>query len=277
MSKQSGDRARPALGRFASDTRSSIDLRRTLAETQDQLKHEQKGRRRAESMTRATDDFLAMLAHELRQPLAAALAAVEIQKHTTTPDRQERARRVIDQQVRYMARLVEDLSEVSQISRGALNLDRERLDVRVLVAESVAMIEAMFEERGHRVACALGECPTWVVGDPIRLKQVFSNLLRNAASYTPQGGHVRLMVDGDERHVRVRVCDNGVGIPADALPQVFELFNRGGRRSDGQSAGIGLAVVKRLVELHGGTVAAASDGQGRGSEFTVILPRDLSV
>ena len=276
MSKQSGERARPALRRFASHDRNAVELRRTLAETQQQLQHEQEGRERAESMTRSVDDFLATLAHELRQPLAAALAAIEIQKHNIEPNRQERARRVIEQQVRYIARLVSDLSEVSQISRGAMNINRERLDLRVLVAESVAMTEAMFEERGHRVACALGERPSWIVGDGVRLKQVFSNLLRNAASYTPYGGSVRLIVDGDERHVRVRVCDNGVGIPADALHRVFELFNRGGKRADGQSAGIGLAVVQRLVELHGGTVRAASAGAGCGSEFTVTLPRDLS-
>lgn len=276
MSKQTGERARPALRRFASDARNSVELRRTLAETQQQLQHEQEGRERAESMTRSVDDFLATLAHELRQPLAAALAAIEIQKHNLQPDRQDRARRVIEQQVRYIARLVGDLSEVSQISRGTLTMTRERLDLRVLVAESVAMTEAMFEERGHRLACALGEQPSWVTGDAVRLKQVFSNLLRNAAAYTPYGGLVRVIVDGDECQVRVRVSDNGAGIPADALHRVFELFNRGGKSGDGQSAGIGLAVVRRLVELHSGTVMAASDGPGRGSEFTVLLPRDLS-
>ena len=276
MSKQSGERARPTLRRLASGAGTSVELRRTLAETQQQLQQEHEGRERAELMTRSVDDFLAMLAHELRQPLAAALAAIEIQKHNLEADRQDRARRVIEQQVRYIARLVGDLSEVSQISRGALTLIRERLDVRVLVAESVTMTEAMFEERGHRVACALGDQASWVTGDPVRLKQVFSNLLRNAASYTPYGGSVRLIVDGDARKVRVRVRDNGAGIPAAALHRVFELFNRGGTRSEGQSAGIGLAVVQRLVELHGGTVRAASDGAGRGSEFTVILPRDLS-
>jgi signal transduction histidine kinase len=276
MAKQSSEGARPVLRRLATETRNSVELRRTLAATQQKLQHEQEERERAESMTRVVDDFLATLAHELRQPLAAALAAIEIQKHNPRADRQERARRVIEQQVRYIARLVGDLSDVSQISRGAVELRRERLDVRVLVAETVAMTEPMFEERRHRVACALGEEPAWIVGDAIRLKQVFSNLLRNAASYTPPGGHVRLTLDGDDGHVRLRVRDNGAGIRADALDSVFELFNRAGRQSRGQSAGIGLAVVRRLVELHNGTVSAASPGIGLGSEFTVIFPRAQS-
>jgi signal transduction histidine kinase len=273
MAKQSSERARPALRRLTTDSRNNTELRRTLAATQQRLECEQEGRQRAESMTRTVDDFLATLAHELRQPLAAALAAIEIQKHNPRPDRQERARRVIEQQVRYIARLVGDLSDVSQISKGAVDLRRERLDVRVLVVDTLAMTESMFEERGHRIACALGDDPAWIVGDAIRLKQVFSNLLRNAALYTPPGGFVRLMLDGDDGHVRVRVRDNGAGISADALRHVFELFNRGGQPSRGQSAGIGLAVVRRLVELHGGSVSAASAGIGQGSEFTVVFPR----
>lgn len=277
MAKQSGERARPVLRRLTTTSRPNTELRRTLAATRQQLQCEQEGRVRAESMTRAVDDFLATLAHELRQPLAAALAAIEIQKHNPRPDRQERARRIIEQQVRYIARLVGDLSDVSQISKGGLDLRRERLDMRVLVAETIAMTEPMFEERGHRVACALGEEPAWVVGDAIRLKQVFSNLLRNAASYTPPGGHVRLLLDGDDGHVRLRVRDNGTGMSADALRHVFELFNRGSLPSRGQSAGIGLAVVRRLVELHGGSVTAASAGIGQGSEFTVLFPRARSI
>jgi len=138
------------------------------------------------------------------------------------------------------------------------------------------MTEAMFEDRGHRVVCALGEEPSWVIGDAVRLTQIFANLLRNAAVYTPHGGQVRLIVDGDGPQIRIRVQDNGSGIPRDELHHIFELFNRGGKRSDGQSAGIGLAVVRRLVELHGGTVTASSDGAGCGSEFAVVLPRDLS-
>jgi len=274
MPKSSADAARSVLGRFGTHTRKSVQLERTLAETQELLHHEQRERERAESMTHAVDEFLATLAHELRQPLAAALAAIEIQKHNPRADRQERAQRVIEQQVRYIARLVGDLSEVSQISRGTLTLHRERLDARVLVTETLAMTEPLFEERRQRVSSSLGDKPAWVVGDAIRLKQVFSNLLRNAAAYTPPGGHVRMLVDSHDGHVRIRVKDNGVGIPADSLQQIFELFNRGCQRGEGQSAGIGLAVVRRLVELHGGTVTAASDGIGRGSEFTVVLPCD---
>jgi signal transduction histidine kinase len=273
MAKQSSERARPVLRPLTNPSGDNVELQRTLAETQQLLQHEREGRERAESMTRAVDDFLATLAHELRQPLAAALAAIEIQKHNLGADRQKRARRVVEQQVRYIARLVGDLSEVSQISKGVVELRRERIDVRVLVAETVAMTEPMFEERRHRVASVLGDNPAWIIGDGIRLKQVFSNLLRNAATYTPPGGLVRLTLDGDGGHVRVRVRDNGAGIPPEALHDVFELFNRGGRPNRGQSAGIGLAVVRRLVELHGGTVTAASEGSGRGSEFTVVFPR----
>ena len=221
------------------------------------------------------DDFLAMLSHELRQPLAAALAAIEIQKHSPLADRQERARRVIEQQVRYMARLVGDLSEVSRISRGAIELKLERLEVGSLVRETMAMSEALFEER-KQTATLVVECePAWVNADAIRLTQVLSNLLKNASSYTPDGGSVAVRVDSIGDRVRLRIKDTGAGIPAEAIDQIFELFHRGVTLGDGQSAGIGLAVVRRLVELHGGTVSAASDGPGHGSEFTVLLPRDL--
>ncbi len=274
MGKLSGQPARATLGRVASPAKDPVELRRALVKTRRQLQHEQAHRRRAESMTRAADDFLAMLAHELRQPLAAAIAAVEIQKCNPSADRQERARRVIEQQLRYIVRLVGDVTRVSEISRGEVTLQRERLDLRSLVSEAVGMTEQLFEERGHRVIFTLGEGPAWIVGDVVRLKQVFSNLLRNAALYTPPGGFVYLMLDVEDRDVRVRICDNGAGIPPDALPHIFELFNRGGRQTGGSHAGIGLAVVRRLVELHGGTVTAASDGDGRGSEFTVRLPRD---
>ncbi len=265
MRKPSGERTRATSAR-AGVHPPSTELRRTLAETQQQLA-------RAESATRLVDEFLATLAHELRQPLAAALAAIEIQKHSPQRDRQERARQVIEQQVRYIARLVGDLSEVSRISRGTIELRRERIDIRAVVREAVLMTESLFERRRHQVVCALGRDPAWVYGDAVRLKQVFSNLLKNAATYTAPGGRIGVTIDDDGTHVRLRFRDNGAGIAADALQRIFEIFQRASARPDGQSSGIGLAVVRRLVELHGGTVSAASDGLGRGSEFTVLLPR----
>ena len=218
------------------------------------------------------DEFLAMLSHELRQPLAAAIAAIEIQKKSPRADRQEKARRVIEEQVRYIARMVGDLSQVSRISRGTLELRRELLDLRMVLREAVTMSEALFIERRHHVSQALGERPLHVNGDSMRLRQVFSNLFKNAAAYTPPGGLIRVRADLIARKVRVRVGDNGVGIPADALERIFDLFQRGPHRADGQSAGIGLAVVRRIVGLHGGAVSVTSDGPGQGSEFTVLLP-----
>ncbi len=222
------------------------------------------------------DDFLAMLSHELRQPLAAALAAIEIQNQSPDPDRQEKARRVIEQQVRYIARLVGDLSEVSRISRGVPNLRRERLELRGLIRETIAMTEALFDERRHQVTTALGSEPLWMNGDAIRVKQVFSNLLRNAATYTAPGGSIALHASASAEHITVRIVDTGAGIPAEALEKIFELFQRGTGRADGRTSGIGLAVVRRLVEMHGGSVSAASDGPGRGSQFTVVFPRERS-
>lgn len=218
------------------------------------------------------DEFLAMLSHELRQPLAAALAAIEIQKKSPRADQQEKARRVIEAQVRYIARLVGDISEVSRMSRGTIELKCELLDLRMVLREAVTMSEALFDERRHHVSVASGERPLYVSGDVIRLKQVFSNLLRNAAVYTPPGGVIRVHADLTAGKVRVRVADNGAGIPSDALERIFDLFHRGPHPADGQSAGIGLAVVRRIVGLHGGSVSAASDGPGQGSEFTVLLP-----
>jgi signal transduction histidine kinase len=223
------------------------------------------------------DEFLAMLSHELRQPLAAALAAIEIQKKSPRADSQEKARRVIEQQVRYIARLVGDLSEVSHLSHATLDLKRERVDVRDVLRDALTMSEALFDEGRHQVWVALGDDPLWVDGDGIRLKQVFSNLFKNAAAYTPPEGRIHVRADLDGGHVCVRVGDNGAGIPPDALERIFELFQRGPHRADGQSAGVGLAVVKRIVGLHGGSVSAASDGPGRGAEFTVLLPVSATI
>ncbi len=175
-----------------------------------------------------------------------------------------------------MAAIVGDLTEVSRISRGAIELHREHLDICALLRETIAMTEPLFAERRHRVATVLSRVPLWINGDRVRVKQVFANLLKNAAAYTPPGGAVRVHAELTDGHVRVRVRDNGVGISSDSLERIFELFHRGQHSTDRQSAGIGLAVVRHLVQLHGGTVVAASDGPGRGSEFTVTFPHDTT-
>jgi signal transduction histidine kinase len=255
MFKRRPDRPPSAVDPFASTGKDPAQLRQTLADV---------------------DEFLAVLSHELRQPLAAALAAIEIQNLSPDAGRQEKARRVIEQQVRHIARLVADLSEVTRISRGLPDLRLERLELRGLIRETLAMTEALFDERRHQVTTDLGNEPLWINGDAIRVKQIFSNLLRNAATYTSHGGSIALHAAGSGERIRVLITDNGCGIRADALERIFELFQRGTGRADGQNSGIGLAVVRRLVEMHGGSVSAASDGPGRGSQFTVIFPREQS-
>jgi len=138
------------------------------------------------------------------------------------------------------------------------------------------MCESIFDGRQQQVTAILAREPAYVYGDAVRLKQVLSNLLKNSASYTPPGGAIDIRMDVTADQVRVLVKDNGAGIAREVIGQIFELFHRGVAGGDGQNSGIGLAVVKRLVELHGGSVSAASDGPGRGSEFTVVLPRDTS-
>jgi signal transduction histidine kinase len=244
----------------------------TLVDLQLLVEREREQRRRADAANRAKDEFLATLAHELRQPLAAALTAVELQKFSPTPEAQERARVVIERQLKHMLRLVDDISEASRIARGALDLRRERLDVRSVIEQALEMTAPQFQARRQTVTLALANEPAWVDGDAVRLKQVFANLLQNAARYTPAGGRIDVRLEADSRQVRATIQDDGPGIPAAALDQIFELFERGSQR-DARGLGIGLALVRRLVELHGGTVSASSEGAGRGSEFTVTLPR----
>jgi signal transduction histidine kinase len=195
-----------------------------------------------------------------------------VQKHNA--DRQGRAQHVIEQQLKHIAGLMDGITESSQVVRGTIGLHCEHLDLRSVVQEAFEMRTPLFEEKMQVVSVALGDEPVRVRGDAVRLHQVISNLLQNAASYTPAGGHVHLAIDGDTTHVRITVQDDGAGIPATAIDRIFKLFERGAQQDHSRGTGIGLAVVRRLVELHDGTVTAASDGPGHGSTFTVELPRD---
>jgi signal transduction histidine kinase len=185
-----------------------------------------------------------------------------------------RSRAVMERQVGQMVRLIDDLLDVSRITRGKLQLVMERVDLKAAVEAAVEMSRPQVEKAGLRLSVSVPDRPVWVNGDRVRLAQVLSNLLNNAAKYTEPGGNVALTAAQNDAHAVVRVRDTGIGIPPDMLPHVFELFtqvNRSLNRSQG-GLGIGLALVRRLVEMHGGTVEAHSGGLGKGAEFVVRIP-----
>jgi CheY-like chemotaxis protein len=224
---------------------------------------------------RCRDEFLAMLAHELRNPLAAVRNAVQVLRlGGCSEPAQVRSLDVIDRQARHMARMLDDLLDVSRIIHGKIELRKEPVDLAQVLADAMEAGRPLLQKCGHRLTRQVPAGAMMVEGDATRLEQVFVNLLNNAARYTPPGGNVWLEVEPAGGRVRVRVRDDGEGIAPDMLGRVFELFTQADRslaRSKG-GLGIGLTLVKKLVELHGGTVAAASEGPGRGSEFLVTLP-----
>ena len=223
------------------------------------------------------DEFLAMLAHELRNPLAPVKAATELLKLSgVNPQRISQAVTIIDRQVRHMTELVDDLLDVSRVTRGLVELERHPVDVGQVVANAVEQSRPIIEARGHALHVHGGLAPALVSGDATRLVQVVTNLLSNAAKYTPQGGaiDVRVDADADGGTVRIAVRDNGSGIEADLLPHVFDVFTQGVRTPDRSQGGLGLglALVKSIVALHHGSVRALSDGPGTGSTFEILLP-----
>jgi signal transduction histidine kinase/DNA-binding response OmpR family regulator len=228
-----------------------------------------------ERADRQKNEFLSMLAHELRNPLAPIRNAAQIVR-AAAPDnpRLILARDVIDRQVAHMVRLIDDLLDVSRITSGKIQLKAERVDLRAVVGQAVEASRPVIDAAKHALDVALPPDPVWLLGDPARLAQVVTNLLNNAAKYTDPGGRIGLTVSRGEAEAVVRVRDTGVGIPAEVLPTVFDLFVQVDRTLDRSQGGlgIGLTLVRRLVELHAGTASAASDGPGRGSEFTVRLP-----
>jgi CheY-like chemotaxis protein/two-component sensor histidine kinase len=231
-------------------------------------------RERAESANRAKDEFLAMLGHELRNPLAPILTALQLLKLRGL-DAAERERAIIERQVKHLVGLVDDLLDVSRITRGRIELRKEPIELAEVVARAVELASPLLEQQRHELHVAV---PRGLVvdGDPVRLAQVVANLLTNAAKYTEAGGQVTVEAEGRDTHAVVRVRDTGIGIDETILPRVFDLFVQERQtlaRSQG-GLGLGLAIVRSLVELHGGTVAASSGGKGAGSEFTIRLPLD---
>lgn len=247
-------------------------LRRVNQELEDRVRDRTAA---LEVANRRKDEFLAALAHELRNPLAPIRAAAEFMRlRGTAEPAVEHARAVIDRQVSHMTRLIDDLLDVSRITRDQLVLRTARIALADVVATAVETSRPIVEQRGHQLTVDLPDDVVCLEADPARLAQVLSNLLTNAAKYTPPGGRIRLSAAMDGPQLVVSVSDTGIGIPADMLPRVFEMFMQVdkalGRATDG--LGIGLTLARRIVEMHGGTIEASSGGPGAGSEFTIRLP-----
>ncbi len=230
---------------------------------------------RIQEADRRKDEFLAMLAHELRNPLAPIRNALSVLRMSAPQEGiVQRSQNIIDRQVEQLTRIVDDLLDVSRLTHGKIRLERVVVDLEHVLERALETVRPLITDRRHVLTMDLPDDPIHVCGDPVRLAQVFSNLLSNAAKYTPEGGRIHVGVQHDGTQVAVRVADDGGGIPPDVLPHVFDLFTQGNRslaRSEG-GLGIGLTVVRTLLEKHDGSVEARSEGPGSGSEFTVRLP-----
>ena len=223
---------------------------------------------------RNKDEFLAMLAHELRNPLAPMLNALQLLRLKPSEAQSQWAQEVMQRQLAQLTRLVDDLLDVSRITRGMITLAREPLEVATLITRAVETVQPLLQEREHQLTLLIPPEPLRVNGDTTRLTQALANVLGNAAKYTDRGGRIALRCSREGTDVQICVRDNGVGISPQLLPRIFDLFTQLDRRSDHavSGLGIGLALVRRLVEMHGGTVTAHSAGVGAGSEFVIRLP-----
>jgi two-component system CheB/CheR fusion protein len=247
-------------------------------ERRERQRLEQELRRRADELAEAgrrKDEFLAMLSHELRNPLAPIRTALHVlQRSGASIESCARARAIIDRQVEQMSRLIEDLLDVSRIGQGKIVLARQTIDLRRVVSLAVETSRPLIEQRQHQFSLILPMEPLWVEADPARLGQVFTNLLNNAAKYTDAEGEINVVARAEEDAAVVSVRDTGVGIAPELQPRIFDMFMQADRtapRTQG-GLGIGLTLVRRLVEMHAGTVRLNSAGVGRGSEFLVRLP-----
>ena len=215
-----------------------------------------------------------MLAHELRNPLAPLRTALELLKLDPAPEVVARAKATMERQITHLIRLVDDLLDVSRITRGKIALNRVALDVRQPVSDAVAVAQPLASSKGLTIAATLPDHPVVIDVDPVRLDQMIGNLIGNAIKFTPEGGSIRVSLTSGEGRAVIRVRDTGVGIPRPELQRVFELFGQATPpldRSQG-GLGIGLTVVRLLAELHGGSAQVFSDGEGTGTEAVVHLP-----
>ena len=227
--------------------------------------------RRLETADRRKDEFLAMLGHELRNPIAPVLNGIALLTHHLADDaRLQKTLGAMERQTRHLARLVDDLLEVSRVTSGKVELRREPLQIGPVIEQARAMSAPLMEEKHHELLVDVQAPETTVVGDSVRLAQVVSNLLNNAARYTPEGGHVSLTSRPVDGHVEIQVKDDGQGIPEELVDSVFDMFVQA--TPGGGGLGIGLTLVQRLVTMHQGTVKVHSEGTAKGCTFTVTLP-----
>ncbi|HEY3729830.1 MAG TPA: response regulator [Steroidobacteraceae bacterium] len=225
---------------------------------------------------RHKDEFLAMLAHELRNPLAPIHNAVQLMRNPQLPAAQLTwTREVIERQLGHLTKLVDDLLDVSRITRGKINVSRESIELSTVIARAVETVEPMLARQRHEMHVKVDPEPLYIDGDLTRLTQIVGNILSNAIKYTDAGGRIELTAGANGDRIEIRIRDNGIGIEPAALPVVFDLFTQSSQLNGHAQTGlgIGLALAKRLVEMHGGEVQAFSDGPGTGSEFLVRLPR----
>ncbi len=244
-----------------------------------ELGHEVGERKRAEEDLRAADrrkdEFLATLAHEIRNPLAPMMNALTLlRREGVAPPVRDRALGILDRQLRHVVRLIDDLLDVSRITTGKLSLQMSHVDLHQVLRSALELIEPTARARQLHLEASIPGGTCWLVGDSARLLQVFSNLLTNACRYTPEGGRIDVRMESNGHEARVDVCDTGVGIEPALQERVFELFEQGDKSLErgNTGLGIGLTLARQLVLLHGGSIGVASEGIGRGSTFTVRLP-----
>jgi PAS domain S-box-containing protein len=268
-----GGRAIDVLLSLTSTATDEVSRRSLIVSDLTELSDAQVGLERAQQQSHAKDEFMAMLAHELRNPLSAISAALEVlQARGSKEAPAERARTIIGRQTRNLSRLVDDLLEVARVITGKVTLAGAPLDLADIVHRCVAQIESRAEERRLEIVSDGG--PHWIHGDPVRIEQIVANVLSNAIKYTGAGGAIRVTLAAKDGETVLAVTDNGLGIAPDLLPQIFEPFVQGERTLDRSQGGlgVGLTLVRRLVELHGGNVRAYSAGPGCGSTFTIRFP-----
>ncbi|HET8713241.1 MAG TPA: ATP-binding protein [Gemmatimonadales bacterium] len=255
------------------DISAHVHARHELAASVDRLTRAERALREA---SRHKDEFLAILAHEMRNPLAPILNSLQILRSPSTSDPlRQQVQAMMERQVSQLKRLVEDLLDVARITRGDIALHKESSSLTAILEHAIDTSRPLIDAAGHLLTVALPEEPVIIDADPVRLSQVFTNLLNNAAKYTDRAGRIDVVVTPQPRTVEISITDSGRGIAPDTMPRLFELFARGGESTERAMGGlgVGLGVVRKLIELHGGEVHAKSAGRGRGSTFVVRMPR----